>query len=131
MDNDDTGKPRRSLVAPSDPAIGAYAELYPSIGRRLIEAETSVKPEIRRRLQAMHVARQKQVRRRQDLLTETWRLTATEARLALHLADGGSIGGYAELFGVSVGTVRSQLKAIFAKTGVNRQAALVALIPRA
>ena len=38
--------------------------------------------------------------------------------------------GYAEQFEVAVGTARSQLKAIFAKTGVNRQSALAALVPR-
>lgn len=129
MDTDDTGKPRRSLVNPQDPALGAYAELYPSFPRRLAEAEASLKPEIRRRLNALEGAMAKRDERRREQLAQTWRLTPTEIRLVLHLAHGGSLAGYAELFGVSVGTARSQLKSIFAKTGVNRQAALVALVP--
>jgi DNA-binding CsgD family transcriptional regulator len=128
MDTDDTGKPRRSLVAPADPMIGGYAELYPSIARRLVEAENSVKPEVRRRMVAVHEALKKKDAHRRQTLATIWRLTATEARLAMHLADGGTVAGYAEIFGVTEGTVRSQLKAIFAKTGVNRQAALTALI---
>ena len=131
MDTDDTGKPRRSLVSSTDAMIGGYAELYPSIARRLVEAENSAKPEIRRRMAAVHEALMKKEAHRRQSLATIWRLTATEARLAMHLADGGSIAGYAEIFQVTEGTVRSQLKAIFAKTGVNRQAALAALIPRA
>ena len=60
---------------------------------------------------------------------KTWGLTATEARLTMFLADGGTVVAYGEAFEVSVGTVRSQLKAVFAKMGVNRQAALAALVP--
>lgn len=130
MDTDDTGKPRTSLVDSLDPALGGYAELYPTILRRLAEAEASLKPEIRRRLATLQEAMLRRDAHRREQLTKTWRLTATEIRLVFHLAYGGTIAGYAELFGVSVGTARSQLKSIFAKTGVNRQAALVALIPR-
>ena len=130
MDNDDTGKPRPSLAVTGVAYAGPYSELYPSIGRRLLEAERSAKPEIARRIAAVHAAQIRNETHRRDHLVRTWRLTATEVRLALHLADGGSVGGYAELFGVAEGTVRGQLKSIFAKTGVNRQAALVSLVPR-
>jgi DNA-binding CsgD family transcriptional regulator len=126
MDNDDIGKPRASLV--NDPTLGGYSELYPSIGRRLVEAERSTRPEIRRRLHRLHEAMAARDSRRRDVLTGTWGMTVTEVRLALHLADGGTVAGYAELFGVAVGTARTQLKSIFAKTGVNRQAALVGLL---
>lgn len=124
--SDDTAKGRKSIVE----AVGAYAELYPSFGPRLLAAETSARPEIRKRLAALQKAIEAREGQRRDRLVQNFGLTQTEARLAVHLAEGGSVAGYAEIFGVSVGTVRSQLKSIFAKTGVNRQGALGALVGR-
>jgi DNA-binding CsgD family transcriptional regulator len=129
MDTDDTQKRRSSLV--TGVALGGYAELYPSIGPRMMAAEQSDNPEVRKLMAGLHEALDRRATRQRDLLMSTWALTATEARLAMHLAEGGSVAGYAELCGVTVGTARSQLKSIFAKMGVNRQAGLVALVPRA
>ena len=61
-------------------------------------------------------------------LKEQHNLTDAECRLALALADGASIEEAAAQGGVSHHTVRAQLRSIFAKTGVNRQTALAALI---
>lgn len=55
-------------------------------------------------------------------------LTRAEAKLASMLADGISLEEAAEALRVSILTVRSQLKSVFAKTGVSRQAELVALL---
>ena len=55
-------------------------------------------------------------------------LTAAEARLALHVAEGGALPAYAVAHALSRHTVRNQLQAIFQKTGVRRQAELVALL---
>lgn len=55
-------------------------------------------------------------------------LTPAEARLAAALAQGAPIGDVARRFGISELTARTQLKAVFAKTGVHRQAELVALL---
>jgi DNA-binding CsgD family transcriptional regulator len=55
-------------------------------------------------------------------------ITRAEARLASMLADGISLEEAAEALLVSIQTVRSQLKSVFAKTGVTRQAELVALL---
>lgn len=55
-------------------------------------------------------------------------LTRAEARLASMLAEGISLEEAAATLAVSIGTVRSQLKSVFAKTGVTRQAKLVALL---
>lgn len=55
-------------------------------------------------------------------------LTRAEARLASTLANGISLEETAEKLLVSIQTARSQLKSVFAKTGVTRQAELVALI---
>jgi DNA-binding CsgD family transcriptional regulator len=59
-----------------------------------------------------------------------FRLSPAEARLALSLAGGATLAKAAEAHGVCVATARSQLKAIFQKTGVRRQVELVMLISR-
>ena len=55
-------------------------------------------------------------------------LTPAEARVARHLAGGSTLVEIATSSGISAATVRSQLKAVFAKTGVSRQAELVGLL---
>lgn len=52
--------------------------------------------------------------------------TAAEARLADALLNGQSLAEFSDHVGVSINTARKQLAALFAKTGTNRQAALVA-----
>ncbi|MBS0253010.1 MAG: helix-turn-helix transcriptional regulator [Proteobacteria bacterium] len=52
--------------------------------------------------------------------------TAAEARLADALLNGQSLAEFCDHVGVSINTARKQLAALFAKTGTNRQAALVA-----
>lgn len=54
--------------------------------------------------------------------------TRAEARLASMLAEGISLEEAAATLSISIHTVRSQLKTVFAKTGVTRQAELVALL---
>jgi DNA-binding CsgD family transcriptional regulator len=61
-----------------------------------------------------------------SLLKLTFGLTAAEARLAAAICDGTELYAAARRFGVSRETVRSQLRSIFGKTGVRRQAELVA-----
>jgi DNA-binding CsgD family transcriptional regulator len=106
---------------------GPYAELYPDASRRLREMARSDDPQIRRVVDAYLAALQQRVDARSNALRRTYGLTDAETRVALHLMAGGAIAGYAEANGVSVGTVRTQVKSIFAKTGVNRQAALARL----
>ena len=55
-------------------------------------------------------------------------LTATEAKITSKISDGTTIDQIAEVMKVSKETVRTHLKNIFSKTGVNRQSQLVALI---
>jgi DNA-binding CsgD family transcriptional regulator/PAS domain-containing protein len=64
------------------------------------------------------------------LLSETFQLTAAEARLASNLAAGEGIGAAIAKLGIRRETVRTQLRAIFAKTGTSRQAELTALLSR-
>ena len=60
------------------------------------------------------------------LLSVVFGLTSAEARLAAAICEGHDLHAAAANFGVSRQTVRSQLKAVFAKTGSRRQAELVA-----
>ncbi len=64
------------------------------------------------------------------LLQRLFGTTAAETRLCLRLSEGLSLRSAAEAGGVSTETARSQLKEVFAKTGVRRQADLVALLSR-
>lgn len=57
-------------------------------------------------------------------------LTFAESRIAASLLDGVAISEIAKQMGIQVSTVRQYLKAVFAKTGVHRQAELVALLSR-
>jgi len=68
-----------------------------------------------------------QTRRRppQAVLAKLYGFSAAEGQLACALLAGDCIQDYARHMGVSINTVRSQLKSIFAKTGHARQAALI------
>jgi DNA-binding CsgD family transcriptional regulator len=68
-----------------------------------------------------------------DVATETpwqmlawrWGLTRAEARLLAAIAGGQDLSSYADAAEIGVGTARTHLKQIFAKTGYRRQADLV------
>ena len=57
-------------------------------------------------------------------------LTTAQAKVAAELASGKTIKQIAFYSGVSVNTVRHHVKAIFAKTGTNRQVELVQVLGR-
>jgi DNA-binding CsgD family transcriptional regulator len=65
-----------------------------------------------------------------DRLRHVFGLTRAEARLAGCLATGDDLASAAVRLGVSQGTLRGALKAIFRKTGAKRQAELVGLLTR-
>jgi DNA-binding CsgD family transcriptional regulator len=58
-------------------------------------------------------------------------LTPAEARIVLRLVAGDSLQSAAKALGVTYGTVRTHLKAVFQKTGTCRQAELVIVVIRA
>jgi DNA-binding CsgD family transcriptional regulator len=60
-----------------------------------------------------------------ELLAASYGLTPAEARLLAALAEGARVSEYAERFKISVNTVNTQLKQIFAKMGTNRQVDLM------
>ncbi len=63
-------------------------------------------------------------------LQDVFGLTPTEASIASQLADGKSIEEIAAAHHISLNTARTHLKAIYGKTGTNRQAQLVTLVLR-
>jgi DNA-binding CsgD family transcriptional regulator len=71
---------------------------------------------------------EKQIQLPFDLLRQAYHLTPAEARLALSMVEGHSLKFAAEMIGVTFNTARSQLKSIFAKTGVRRQGELIRLL---
>jgi DNA-binding CsgD family transcriptional regulator len=64
------------------------------------------------------------------VLQQVFSLTPAEARLASGLAKGLDLQEISDLHGVSVGTLRVQLKSVFSKTQTKRQAQLVVLLAR-
>jgi DNA-binding CsgD family transcriptional regulator len=65
-----------------------------------------------------------------ELLRGLHGLTPAEAELVGQLARGRSLEEAARARGVSINTVRSQLKQVFSKTGTSRQGELVQLVFR-
>jgi DNA-binding CsgD family transcriptional regulator len=63
-----------------------------------------------------------------DFLSCCYGLTGAEARLTILLVEGRSLKEAADVCGVTLNTAKSQLKNIFFKTNVRRQAELVRLI---
>lgn len=64
----------------------------------------------------------------QATLGELFELTPAEANLAILLSRGLSLAEVSETQNISQHTARAQLKSIFSKTGVSRQAELVRLV---
>jgi len=60
-----------------------------------------------------------------------YKLSPTEARVAWLASRSGGIGSAAKALGIAPETVRTHLKHIYAKTGVNRQSALAHLLATA
>ncbi|WP_256930657.1 helix-turn-helix transcriptional regulator [Pseudomonas sp. ABC1] len=69
-------------------------------------------------------------RPRLELIGELFQLTPAESRLASLVARSYSPEHCARRLDISINTVRSQLSALFRKTGTERQSELVALITR-
>ena len=63
-----------------------------------------------------------------ELIAGLFDLTPAEARVARGVAEGLTLDAIGNKASISRETVRSQLKAVLAKTGVNRQADLAALL---
>lgn len=64
------------------------------------------------------------------LLRQVFGLTGAEAEIAAAVSSGRELDDISHTRGVSLGTLRNQLKTIYAKTGTRRQTELVALLLR-
>jgi DNA-binding CsgD family transcriptional regulator len=62
-----------------------------------------------------------------DVYRALFGLTAAEAALLAGLVAGATVGGWARQRGISVATVRSQLRSLFDKTGADSQPRLMAM----
>jgi DNA-binding CsgD family transcriptional regulator len=58
-------------------------------------------------------------------LMQAYRLTKAEARLLGALLEGQSPSEYADAAGLSINTVKTQMRHVFGKTGYNRHADLI------
>jgi DNA-binding CsgD family transcriptional regulator len=67
----------------------------------------------------------------EQLLKDLFGLTSAEARLARTISRGDTLEETAHSLGIKLSTARTQLAAVFAKTGTCRQAQLIALLVRA
>jgi len=65
------------------------------------------------------------------ILQQLFQLTSAEARIANLLVDGHHVDEIGETLAISLSTVRTHLRHIFEKTGVERQADLIHLLLRA
>jgi len=65
-----------------------------------------------------------------DMLRHLFCLTPSEVDVAQQFADGRDVAEIAKSRGVTVGTLRIQLKSIFAKTGATRQVELAILLTK-
>lgn len=63
-----------------------------------------------------------------DTLTRLFGLTASEARLAIVLGDGIALKQAANMLGVSLNTVKTQLQQVYLKSGVASRARLMKLL---
>jgi DNA-binding CsgD family transcriptional regulator len=63
-----------------------------------------------------------------ELLQALFDLTPAEARVAALIAEGHAVDTIASSLSVTLNTVRTQLKSVFTKTGVGRQAELASLL---
>jgi len=63
-----------------------------------------------------------------EIIARTYKLTPTELRVLLAIVEVGGVPKVSEAMGVSVSTVKTHLRRLFAKTSTDRQADLVKLV---
>jgi len=102
-------RPYAILVSPVSRRYSAFAALAPAACIMITDPEERSAPSL-------------------DRLQAVLGLTGAEARLAALLAAGDDLRGAARELGITYGTARTRLAAIFQKTDTNRQADLVRLL---
>jgi len=71
---------------------------------------------------------ERQTRPPRALLQKLFQLTGSEAKIVQGLVEGKSLEEIAPEAGITIGSARTYLKQVFAKTGTNRQADLVRMV---
>jgi len=124
------GTDRKAVEALVDTSetLRDYARLYPEAKRRAVEIVTGVAGDYADMGMELVIEIEEDAAARIERLGRMFDLTASEALLALHIADGGSTADYAATRGITRNTVRNQLQAVFDKTGARRQTELVRLL---
>ncbi|WP_095089804.1 helix-turn-helix transcriptional regulator [Mesorhizobium sophorae] len=113
-----SSSPRLPVSALVSPLAGALALSLAAQGRPGAAAVLLSDPEV-------------QAAASTERLRALYKLSTTEARVAWLVMRSGSIGRAARALALSPETVRTHLKHIYAKTGVNRQSALALLLAAA
>lgn len=116
-----------ALIA-SSPELADYARLYPDAPRRAVEIVTGVAGDYADMGIDLVIETADDAHARAARLSAVHGLTRSEALLALHIGDGGSLKDFVATRGVSRNTARNQLQQVFDKTGARRQAELVRLL---
>ena len=129
--NDAIQKSARGLVVPGAPAVTTVVVHGKDEGKTPIVLDVMSLPSVALEFSAaprvVVVARGSRGAdtRRVTLLQGVYGFTSAETDIALQLARGQSTELIAQQRKVAVGTVRAQIKSMFAKLGVSRQAELV------
>lgn len=124
------GTDRKALAAhvTQSPVIADYARLYPDAARRTIDVVAGLSADYEAQGMSVLIEVADAPAARTERLRDRYGLTESEARLAAHIADGGSLPDYAAARGISRNTARNQLQQVFEKTDTQRQAQLVKLL---
>ena len=117
----------KAMVSASD-QLADYGRLYPKTAERAVEVITGVARDYAAMGIDLTIEVPDNEHVRGERLATRYGLTRSEAVLALHIAGGGSLTGYANARSVTRNTARNQLQQVFDKTGVRRQAELVRLL---
>lgn len=119
------GALRRAIAAATDRSR-RVASCLRARGASGAELEIDVVP-LREAQGALLLVKPPPCRPRAPRLARAYGLTPAESRLLLALSEGERLAAYAEQAGIALSTAKTHLRALFEKTGVNRQADLVRL----
>jgi DNA-binding CsgD family transcriptional regulator len=123
--------PIMGLWIPSSRVHGIRAAAIPPSTSSILDYLSADELESRRRTQAALTMRAgKELDHKSRAFSTAHGLTPAESDVVAALAHGQNLAAIAEARGVSVSTVRSQLKAIFRKTGTSSQVELLAWVFR-
>ena len=104
---------RRPLIVHAAPVVGSARDVFQRAKAILTVVDPDEHPEPS-----------------EPVLSQAFGLSRSEVRVALELLKGQELKDIAHAHGTTLGTVRTQLKSIYAKTETHRQAELVALLGR-